>query len=246
MALIIRIDVDRTYGKQGFVRHVASRVSSDYYLPRMERLGYLRELKTILRILNSNGRSAYVFFRKCSYPSPEVRELMAAGNHQYGLHLENSRSAETFREELESLDRELGFRVSAFSKHGSGRQTLGRHHYPLYEPERYLPWARQAGLRLFFGNWEDPRLQPVQEGGLLYFPSAFWLEPEWRDTGKFPIEWLLREASERDIVLLLHADNVTADPAIMREFLMAVEKLDSVILPVAAEATAGAGELVRH
>ena len=30
-----RIDVDRPYGKQGFVRHVASRVSSDYFLPRM-------------------------------------------------------------------------------------------------------------------------------------------------------------------------------------------------------------------
>ncbi len=36
MALIVRIDVDRPYGKQGFVRHVASRISSDYFLPRMD------------------------------------------------------------------------------------------------------------------------------------------------------------------------------------------------------------------
>lgn len=231
MALIVRIDVDRPYGKQGLVRHVASRLSSDYFLPRLERLRYLDELKTILRILNDHGRPAYVFFRKCSYPSPQVRDLMSAGNHVYGLHLENSRSAETFREELASLQRELGFPVTAFSKHGSGRYTLGRHHFAPYEPDRYLPWAREAGIRFFFGNLEDPRLAPVEDGGLLYYPSAFWLEPEWRDKKKFPIEWLLREAAGRDIVLLLHADNVTADPAVMREFRMAVEQLESVILP---------------
>lgn len=231
MALIVRIDVDRPYGKQGLVRHVASRVSSDYYLPRMEWLRYLDELKSILGILNANGRQAYVFFRKCSYPSAEIHQLMRAGRHQYGLHLENSRSAETFREELQSLDKELGFRVTAFSKHGSGRQWLGRHHYAPYEPERYMPWAREAGMKVFFGNQEDPQMAPAQDGGLLYFPSAFWLEPSWRDKQKFPLEWLLREAPQRDVVMLLHADNVTSDPEIMREFVVAVEKLETTMLP---------------
>lgn len=238
MSLIVRIDVDRPYGKQGLVRHLASRVSSDYFLPRMERLRYLDELKTILGILNDYRRPAYVFFRKCTYPSGQVRELMAAVNHQFGLHLENSRSAETFAEELSSLERELGLRVTAFSKHGSGRQWLGRHHYAPYEPERYLPWAKQAGLKLFFGNLEDPQLPPVEDDGLLFYPSAFWLEPEWRDTRKFPIEWLLREAKQRDVVMLLHADNVTASPQILREFRMAVKELESVILPVSAEPAA--------
>lgn len=243
MALIVRIDVDRPYGKQGLVRHVASRVSSDYFLPRLEWLRYLEELKTILGVLNDNGRSAYVFFRKCSYPSDDVRELMAAGNHVYGLHLENSRTADTFREELESLERELGFPVSAFSKHGSGRYKLGRHHYAPYEPERYRPWAKQAGLKFFFGNLEDPRLRPIQDDGLLFYPSAFWLEPEWRDKRKFPLDWLLREAAERDVVMLLHADNVTSDPEILREFRIAVETLESVILPVATGATRAATSL---
>ena len=231
MALIVRIDVDRPYGKEGLVRHVASRVSSDYYLPRMEWLRYLEELKTILRILQANGRKAYVFFRKCTYPSAEVLDLMRRGNHQFGLHLENSRSAETFNEELASLERHLGFRITAFSKHGSGRLHLGRHHYAPYEPERYLPWARNAGMRLFLGNQENPELRPVEEDGLLCFPSAFWLEPQWRDKQKFPIEWLLQEARRRNVVMLLHADNVTADPEIMREFRLAIEKLESVIYP---------------
>lgn len=236
MALIIRIDVDRPYGKQGVVRHVASRVASDYFLPRLEWLRYLQELKTILGILNAHRRSAYVFFRKCSYPCDEVRELMAAGNHVYGLHLENSRSAQSFYEELQSLEQELGFPVTAFSKHGSGRHRYGRHHDAPYEPERYLPWAKQAGLKLFLGNGEDPRLQPFQDGELLFYPSAFWLEPAWRDKQKFPLDWLLREAAERDIVMLLHPDNVTSDREIMREFQIAVEKLESVILPVPAGA----------
>ncbi|MGH9598663.1 MAG: hypothetical protein ACRD27_02265 [Terracidiphilus sp.] len=231
MALIVRIDVDRPYGKQGLVRHTASRIGSDYFLPRMEWLGYLDELKTILRLLNAHGRSAHVFFRKCTYPSPAVRELMEAGNHRFGLHLENSRSTETFAEELESLRRELGRPVKAFSKHGSGRLHLGRHHFPPYEPDRYLDWARQAGMKVFLGNLEDPQLLPREDGGVLCFPSAFWLEPHWRDTRKFPIEWLLREAVERDVVMLLHPDNVTSSPEIMREFLMAIGKLDAAILP---------------
>lgn len=231
MALIVRIDVDRPYGKEGLVRHLASRISSDYYLPRMNWMRYLDELQTILRILNQNGKSAYVFFRKCTYPSREVCELMETGGHRFGLHLENSRSAETFNEELESLRRELGRGVTAFSKHGSGRHQYGWHHYAAYEPAKYLPWGRAAGMKLFFGNLEDPQLRPVQEGGMLCFPSAFWLEPDWRDTDRFPIQWLLSEATKRDVVMLLHPDNVTASKEIMREFLMAIGTLETAILP---------------
>jgi hypothetical protein len=229
--MILRIDVDRPYGKQGLVRHVASRVASDYFLPRIAGLGYLRELETILGILNNRGKSAYVFFRKCTYPTASVNKLMEEGGHQFGLHLENSRTAETFHEEHGALEKALNRRIAAFSKHGSGRLHLGRHHYAPYEPERYLPWAREAGMKHFFGNLEDPGLLPSQDGGLVNYPSAFWLEPSWRDVNRFPIEWLIREAEKRDIVVLLHPDNVTSDAKIMREFLRAVETLDSAILP---------------
>jgi hypothetical protein len=231
MALIVRIDVDRPYGKQGIVRHIASRIGSDYFLPRITWLGYLNELKTILNILNANGKSSYVFFRKCTYPTSEICELMQEGGHQFGLHLENSRSAETFREEVRSLQQELGRPVTSFSKHGSGRLCLGRHHFAPYEPERYLPWGRQAGMKVFFGNLEDPDLKPIQHDGLLCFPSAFWLEPHWRNTKQFPIQWLLSEAATRDVVMLLHPDNVAASPVIMQEFITAIKTLDTVVLP---------------
>jgi hypothetical protein len=41
----------------------------------------------------------------------------------------------------------------------------------------------------------------------------------------------LSEAAERDIVMLLHADNVTASPEIMRDFLVAIERLEAAVLP---------------
>jgi hypothetical protein len=234
MALVVRIDVDRPYGKQGFVRHVASRVAADLWLPRISWLRYLAELETILRILGEHGRQSFVFFRKCSYPSDTICRLMESGGHQFGLHLENSRTEETFTEELASLQRALGRPISAFSKHGSGDMKLGLHHDYRYQPDRYLPWARKAGIKYFYGNWEDPRLRPSEEGGLVYYPSAFWLEPTWRDKTKFPIEWLLEQASQRDVVLLLHADNVTADPEIMREFLVVVKNLESTLTPASS------------
>jgi hypothetical protein len=92
-------------------------------------------------------------------------------------------------------------------------------------------------MRVFFGNLENPELRPVKEGELLFYPSAFWLEPFWRDTKRFPIEWLLRQAAERDVVMLLHPDNVTSSAEIMREFLMTIERLETADLPVLPSAS---------
>ena len=66
MALIIRIDVDRPYGKQPILRHMLSRLSSDFYFPKIETLGYLKELRIILQILNERNVRAYIFFRRCT------------------------------------------------------------------------------------------------------------------------------------------------------------------------------------
>lgn len=230
MSLIVRIDVDRPYGKEGFIRHVASRIASDYVLPRMSSLRYLEELETILTLLNEQQMPAWVFFRKCTLPTDKVRALMDAGHHHYGLHLENSRSEQTFREELASLERTLGVSIESFSKHGSGRYKYGWNHYAPYEPEKYRVWAKQAGLKLFMGNLEDPRLLPFNDNGLLCYPSAFWLEPHWRDANQFSVDWLLREAQTRDVVMLIHPDNVTSDPEILRNFRLIIESLKHATL----------------
>src|SRR5690242_20558682 len=132
MALIIRIDVDRPYGKHPIARHVLSRVSSDLFFPRVESFGYLRELKELLELLNEHRARAYVFFRQCTLPSLEILDLLEAGGHEIGLHLEDSRSFKTFTEEKTALERHIGRKVNSFSKHGSGGARFGRRHHAPY------------------------------------------------------------------------------------------------------------------
>lgn len=228
MALIIRIDVDRTYGKRPFSRLVLSRLSSDLYFPRIKLLGYLRELKILLHMLNIIGARAYVFFRRCTLPSSSVMKLIQEGKHEIGLHLENSRSSASFLREKSSLERHIGRPIAAASKHGSGRARQGIRHFAPYEPDKYVVWAKQSGMRLFFGNLEDPTLRPTKEAsGFYFFPSAFWLE---RKTEPFTVDWLVNNAQSSDTVLLVHPENVLADPSLMEDFWRLITSLPSRIL----------------
>ena len=231
MALIIRIDVDRPYGKSPFLRHVFSRLGSDIYFPKIEAFGYLEELKVILRMLNAAGARAYIFFRRCTLPSMPILELIDAGKHEIGLHLENSRSFETFCVEKALLERYVGRPVLAVSKHGSGKHKYGFHHYAPYEPEKYIDWAQKSGMKVFLGNQEDPSIRPPDvETDLQVYPSAFWLEPSWRDTRKFDIQWLLTQAAALDVVLLMHPDNVLAEPTLTEALESLLATLDTRLL----------------
>jgi len=231
MALIVRIDVDRPYGKSPFLRHVFSRVGSDYYFPRIQAFGYLRELEVILEMLNAAKVRSHIFFRRCTLPSKAVFDLLDAGGHEIGLHLENSRSFDSFLHEKALLERFVGRPVVSVSKHGSGKHKYGFHHYAPYEPDNYIAWARQSGMKVFLGNLEDPTLPPfAKKGDLEVFPSAFWLEPSWRDTKRFPVEWLLANARDRDIVLLMHPDNVLAEPSLTRDLETLIRSLETRLL----------------
>ncbi len=129
------------------------------------------------------------------------------------------------------IENHFGRKVLAVSKHGSGGGKLGLHHYAPYEPEKYVEWARQASMRLFLGNLEDPSLEPTRTGnGPSVFPSAFWLEPPWRDTKKFTVDWLLNHARHKDIVLLVHPENVLADPGLVADFKKLIKTLESRIV----------------
>jgi hypothetical protein len=227
MAVIIRIDVDRPYGRCPPVRHFLSRLSSDLYFPKVAGFGFLAELRTILIWLNEERARAHVFFRRCTLPSRSMLDLLDAGQHEIGLHLENSRSLATFVEEKQIVERHVGRKVLAVSKHGSGGAKYGFHHYAPYEPERYVEWAGQASMRLFLGNLQDPSREPTKTGNLLVFPSAFWLEPPWRDTKRFTVDWLLERARHQDIVLLVHPENVLADPGLVADFKKLIRVLES-------------------
>jgi hypothetical protein len=220
MPLILRIDVDRPYGRAPLWRHVASRISSDWYLPRIDALGYLRELTALLRLLNEHRAPAYVFYRRCTLPSREVLKLMQRGGHRLGLHLENSRTAQTFNAEKTALESAAKTPVRAVSKHGSGGEEYGRTHFAPYEPAKYEAWCAAASIPMFLGNLEDPTIEPVSNAkGMTVFPSAFWLEPAWRNTKRFSVDWLVERAQTHDIVVLIHPENTLGSP-VLRQDLM--------------------------
>lgn len=231
MALVIRIDVDRPYGRSPLARHILSRIGSDFYFPRVRLFGFLNELKTMLNWLNDEGARAHIFFRRCTLPSEETLRILDAGGHEIGLHLENSRSVESFLREKRIVERHAARIVSAVSKHGSGGAKYGYHHHAPYEPAKYVEWARASGMRLFLGNQEDPTIPPLNAGpGLTVFPAAFWLEPHWRDTEKFTVEWLLAAARERDIVMLVHPENIIADSKLVADFKRIIRTVPSKVI----------------
>lgn len=231
MSLIVRIDVDRPFGKAPRLRHVLSGLGSRFYFPRIEAFGFLRELAEILEMMNASKARAYVFFRRCTLPSQRIVELMDAGGHQIGLHLENSQSLETCSEEKTLLEAHVGRPVTSMSKHGSGKEKYGRYHYAPYEPAKYIDWSSALGVKLFLGNLEDPRMPPEKAAsGVVAFPAAFWLEPAWRDTKQFTIDWLVAESRARDIVLLLHPENVLASAALTADFQRLISSLETRIV----------------
>jgi hypothetical protein len=228
MALIIRIDVDRPYGRHPLPRFILSRLSSDLYFPKIASFGFLAELETMVTWLNEAKARAHVFFRRCTLPSPGTLKLLDAGHHEIGLHLENSRSFATFLEEIQIVEQHVGRKVQSVTKHGSGGAKYGFHHYAPYEPEKYVEWAGKASMRLFLGNLEDPSLESTTTAnGLLVFPSAFWLEPPWRNTKKFTVDWLLDRARYQDIVLLVHPENVLAQLELIADFKRLIGTLES-------------------
>ncbi len=230
MALIIRIDVDRPYGRRPLARHLLSRLSSDLYFPKVAGFGFLAELQTMLNWLNERSARAYVFFRRCTLPSAPVLELLDVGRHEIGLHLENSRSIATFQQEKEILEHHVGRKVLAVSKHGSGGGKFGLHHYAPYEPEKYVEWAQRVSMRLFLGNLQDPTVEPTRNGdAVLVFPSAFWLEPHWRDTQTFTVNWMLERARQKDVVLLVHPENILAHAGLSADFKTLVGTLESKV-----------------
>lgn len=224
--MIVRIDVDRPYGRSPLTRHMFSRITSDFGLPRLPGLGYLRELQQILTMLNARSVRAWIFFRRCTLPDRKTLALLEAGGHHIGLHLEDSRSFDSFLAEKERLEKHVQRPVTAFSKHGSGGARYGLRHHAPYEPEKYREWGGRSGMELFLGNGEDPSLPGTRDSsGLRVFPSAFWLEPHWRDAARFPVDWLIRATENQDHVLLLHPENVLVDRALTDQLEMI---LDSV------------------
>lgn len=144
MPIIIRMDIDRPYGHKNLLRKTLSRLSADLYFPKYGRAGYLMELFQILDLLNVKKIRSHIFFRRSTLPQQAQLQLLIKGKHIMGMHLENSRSYQTFQKELIFIQNRFGLPVVSFSKHGSGHHKYGLLHYPPYEPDKYVIWGQKA------------------------------------------------------------------------------------------------------
>src|ERR1041385_3333452 len=103
MPLILRFDVDKPYGNAGLLRRVMSKLVEDYWFPRLDAFGYLSHLAAFLRYCNEQKIQGLFYFRLCTLPNDEIKTLLKQGNHKVGFHAENTRSFETFSDELKSF-----------------------------------------------------------------------------------------------------------------------------------------------
>ncbi len=92
------------------------------------------------------------------------------GGHEIGLHLENSRSLDTFREEIRIVEEHCEKKVRAVSKHGSGGAKFGFHHYAPYEPEKYIDWSSQRPCECSSVIWKI-QASSLQLSGTIYWFS---------------------------------------------------------------------------
>ena len=219
MAIILRVDVDKPYGKHNIFRKIASKVKEDY-LPRWSLYpGYLSHLKEFIIFCNENGIRGTFYHRLCTVPDPETLNLLNGGNHQIGLHLENSRDISTFIGELKEMEQLLPtIDIDTFSKHGSGVHKLGKFHYPLYEPEKYQEWSKSVNIAFPSGNGIpscSTELDPDDNG---YYQNVFWVEPPYRSASYNDLDLVLEKSLVSDIVVLIHPCNYAADKKTRDDF----------------------------
>jgi hypothetical protein len=218
MSLILRVDVDKPYGRHNIIRKIASKLKEDFLTKLTIKWGYLSHLNQFLRFCNQKNVSGHFYFRLCTAPDRKILSLMKQGNHVIGLHLENSRNIGTVKQELEEFQKFFNeYSVNTFSKHGSGTYKLGKNHYPPYEPWKYKKWAEELGIRFHSGNGIAEKEEDLHsvDG---YFENLFWLEPDYRNPNFCRIDDLIEVAKNHDVVILIHPSNFVADQNTRTDF----------------------------
>ncbi len=215
MPFILRVDVDKPYGRNNFINKIKSKLAEDYWFPYAN--NYLHHLKDFLQFCNIQGISGNIYFRNCTTPDEETKKLLVKGKHRAGFHAENTRSFDTFNHELNSIKIRSGLKIDSFTKHGSGMLKLGKNHYPLYEPDKYLAWAEKTDLRFPFGNGICKKKEDLlPKNG--FFPNMFWIERDYRDKNFFDLDMIVHHAINLTIPVLIHPCNYSASEIVKNDF----------------------------
>tara|TARA_B100000945_G_C20283812_1_gene550001 strand:- start:69 stop:779 length:711 start_codon:yes stop_codon:yes gene_type:complete len=223
MSLLLRVDVDKPYGRHTLFRKIVSKLNEDYitYLPKF--IGYLSHLKIFLSFCNDRGVRCHLYHRICTVPDSETMQIIKREGHLIGLHLEDSRNIDCFKKELSLFTSLTGIsNVKSFTKHGSGFYKLGKNHYPPYEPDKYKVWAKEIGIEFIFGNGIPSKVEDIiQVDG--FYNNMFWMEPDYRSSTFNSIDKLIEIASDNDVVVLIHPSNFVADINTRNDFIKLIE-----------------------
>lgn len=211
MALILRIDVDKPYGRASVFQKVISKIREDYFFPAISSMGYLHAAHSFAFLLSERRIPGVFYFRNCTAPSPTLAKRFVDLNHGIGFHAEDTRSFESFRDELAHFQKWIGpVPIHSFTKHGSGELKLGRTHYPPYEEQKYLEWSAKVGVPFLFGNGAYRTSDFVSNEK--FYPKMFWIEEGYRNPLETPIEWALAKARSADLPILVHPENFYSRP----------------------------------
>jgi hypothetical protein len=213
MPFLLRVDVDKPYGRSNFITKILSKSKEDFWFPTIGGLGYLKGLEKLLVYCNENDIKGIFYFRNCTRPSQKIIHLMNEGKHEYGFHAENTRSVETFSKEIKLFKDKLinNVELHSFTKHGSGKLKLGKNHYPPFEPEKYLEWSKKVGVSYFFGNEIASSSSDFSSTTNRYYPKMFWLKKEYRAAELSDLNLLIPIAKTKLTPIIIHPANFEAD-----------------------------------
>jgi len=219
MPLVLRVDVDKPYGNSNFYNSVRSKLSEDYWYPNFSlfKYNYLAQLDEFLNYCNKVSIKGYFYFRICTIPDENIKKLLKNGGHKAGMHAENTRNYDTFKNEYEKLLDLSNIKLDSFSKHGSGKIKLGKHHYAPYEPDKYIEWAKKLNISFPFGNdicscAEDLKITDD------YYPKIFWIEREYRNEHFKNLSKLIEVAKKEIVPILIHPSNFNSTAAVRNDF----------------------------
>uniref|UniRef100_UPI0026255E7A hypothetical protein n=1 Tax=uncultured Methanofollis sp. TaxID=262500 RepID=UPI0026255E7A len=152
MAVILRIDVDGSYGNR--ILHYA-RVNQECFFG-FDCLGYLDLCKKIVADLDDRGIKGSLFFLASTAPNSDFAEELLNAGHSVGLHAVHTQNFSHFRRDFDAVSKKFGDAISGVTKHGSGGMKLSRGHDPIYDSNKMLKYTAAASLKYFLGNGENP------------------------------------------------------------------------------------------
>jgi hypothetical protein len=222
MPLILRLDIDKPYGRATLQEKLLSKACEDITEFKVESLGFLDHLPGFFDLLDRSHISSYVYFRNCSSPKRDLQKRLEESGSVIAFHAENTRSEESFLSELHRFSALVERDVRHFSKHGSGEYKLGKNHYPIYEEDKYRLWAEKNNLKYFFGNGMVSASSRFERSS--FYSDMFWVEPHYRETSVFNLDWIEKNVEEKIIPIITHPENIYADENTGEEFKNLIER----------------------